>query len=289
MSSAVEQWPGSDRRLPYGPISLWDMINCHIASLCSLSSQLMLYQIVLGERPANSDGPHDPADKGLLQNVLGWLQVANAVADDFELEAVRDRVSVIKKRISKKKLTNADISTEMRVLLETVAAGLKGQLVYRYPSEKGIILFNWKEDWAAVAGSFPSAEKAILAGVDLWALGHSTASVFQFMRVLEHGLRALAKDVGKTFDIQNWQNIIAEIESEIRSLREMLPRGSEKNDRLQFLSEAAKEFFYFKDGWRNYVSHNKATYDEREARSVLEHVKSFMTVLSSRLNEQDHA
>jgi hypothetical protein len=261
------------------------MINCHISALSHLSSQLKLYQIILGERRFNSDGPHDPASKELLQNVRGWLKITNTVADEFELGAVRDRVSVIEKRISKQKLTNADISTEMRILLETIDAGLKGQLVYRYPREKGIVLLNWKEDWATVVDSFPSTEKDVLAGVDLWALGHSTASVFQFMRVLEHGLRALAKDVGKTFDVQNWQNIIDQIESEIRSLGKTLPSGLAKSDRLQFLSEAAKEFSYFKDGWRNYVSHNRAAYDEQQARNVLEHVKSFMTVLSSRLNE----
>jgi hypothetical protein len=105
------------------------------------------------------------------------------------------------------------------------------------------------------------------------------------MRVLEHGLRALAKDVGKSFDVQNWQNIIDQIESEIRNIGKSLPSGMAKNERLQFLSEAAKEFAYFKDGWRNYVSHNRGTYDEHQARSVMEHVRSFMTTLSSRLSE----
>lgn len=105
------------------------------------------------------------------------------------------------------------------------------------------------------------------------------------MRVLEHGLRALAADVGKTFSVQNWQNIIDQIESEIRQMGKTLPAGPEKSDRLQFLSEAAKEFVYFKDGWRNYVSHNRAVYDEHLARSALEHVRSFMTVLAGRLAE----
>jgi predicted outer membrane protein len=105
------------------------------------------------------------------------------------------------------------------------------------------------------------------------------------MRVLEHGLRALAKDVGRNFDVQNWQNIIDEIESEIRHLSKSLPRGIQKNERIQFLSEAAKEFMYFKDGWRNHVSHGRGDYDEHQARSIMEHVRSFMTVLSAQLSE----
>jgi hypothetical protein len=173
----------------------------------------------------------------------------------------------------------------MRVLRETIDSGLKWQYIYRYPQDKSRILTKWKDDWAAVLASFPSASHDIIAGVDCWALHHSTASVFHFMRVLEHGLRALAADVGKNFDVQNWQNIIDQIESEVRNLGKTLPRGLAKSERLQFLSQAAKEFSYFKDGWRNYVSHNRASYDEHQAHSVMEHVKSFMTTLSSKLSE----
>jgi hypothetical protein len=54
---------------------------------------------------------------------------------------------------------------------------------------------------------------------------------------------------------------------------------------MQFLSEAAKEFFYFKDGWRNYVAHGRAAYDEHQALGVLEHTRSFMNHLATRLSE----
>ena len=173
----------------------------------------------------------------------------------------------------------------MRVLRETINSSLKNQYIYRYPNDRAAVLQAWNAEWAAAIKSFPSAENDIKAGVDLWALQHNTACAFHFMRVLEHGLRALANDVGKSFDVQNWQNIIEEIEAEIRQLGKNLPRGSEKNERLRFLSEAAKEFVYFKDGWRNYVSHNRANYDQYQARGILEHVKAFMTTLSSKLAE----
>lgn len=287
MSSAIGEKPASGNHLSYGLMSLWDMINCHVSTLCSLGAQLRLYQVVLGDRPANSDSPHDLASDGLLESVRGWLKITKSVADEFELDAVRDRIGVIEKNFSKRQPTNADISIEMRVLLETVDCGLKNQLVYRYPREKAHILFNWKDEWAAVVAKFPSSADDIRAGVDLWALGHATASVFQFMRVLEHGLRALANDVGKRFDLQNWQNIIDEIETEVRQLGKTLPRGEAKNERLQFLSAAAKEFVYFKDGWRNYVSHNRGVYDEHQAHSVMQHVREFMLTLSTKLSEAD--
>ena len=105
------------------------------------------------------------------------------------------------------------------------------------------------------------------------------------MRILEYGLGALAKEVGRTYDRQTWHNIIEEIESEIATIRKQGTRTPEKRARLKFLSEAAKEFFYFKDGWRNFVSHNRSAYDENQALSTLEHVRSFMNHLATRLSE----
>ncbi|KGT80455.1 hypothetical protein MA20_07645 [Bradyrhizobium japonicum] len=177
------------------------------------------------------------------------------------------------------------LCVELRVLRETIDNGLKNQYLYRYPKDKARVLGNWRDDWATVTAAFPSTQKDILECVDLWAMDHPTASVFHAMRILEHGLRALANYVGRAFDIQNWQNIIDEIESEIRDRAKKLPRGQQKNETLQFLSVAAKEFTYFKDGWRNYVSHNKSDYDEHQAQTAFEHVRAFMIVLSSQLRE----
>ncbi len=139
-----------------------------------------------------------------------------------------------------------------------------------------------KDFWETVAARFEEATDDIANAMLCFGYEQNTACVFHLMRVLEYGLAAMAKEVGRTFDRQQWQNIIEEIESAIRDLRKS-PQTPEKAARLQFLSEAAKVFFYFKDGWRNYVSHNHAAYDENQARSIIEHVKTFMTVLAKKL------
>lgn len=157
------------------------------------------------------------------------------------------------------------------------------QFVYRYPKEKAGVLLKWKTNWQAVIDRFPLCAPDIRAAVDLWALQYDTASVFQFMRVLEVGLKELSEDLNVNFTVQTWHVVLNEIEKAIKSERETLPRGASKNERLQFLSEAAKEFAHFKDGWRNYVSHNKVDYDTHQARSVMEHVRVFMTTLALNL------
>lgn len=258
--------------------SLCDVINSSVLSLAALSGQLMLEQLL---REPHGD---ELVEQDEYETVNGWLKIALSVADDFDMNGVRNRVSLIKRQLGFG-ITQARLATEYRILRETLDFELKGHLIYRYPAEEAGVLKEWQNDWRSTLASFPSAEKDILAAVDLWALNHPTACVFHLMRILEHGIKVLAANLGKTFDVQNWQNILDEIESEIRNQSKTLPRGIAKSDRLKFLSEAAKEFHFFKDGWRNYVSHNRAIYDKHQARSVMDHVRSFMNVLSSQLEE----
>jgi len=145
--------------------------------------------------------------------------------------------------------------------------------------------YNKKDGFGSeVSNAFASAREDIIEAGNCYATDHYTACVFHLMRVLEHGLRAFAKDVGLPFDVQQWYDIINQIEKEIKKAQN-LPKSIEKSERLQFLSEAAKEFSYFKDGWRNYVSHGRSKYDGPQALSTLNHVKAFMIHLSTQLSE----
>ena len=276
---------------PYGLTRLIDLINCSLIGLVRLVSELTL-QDILGSQIERGivgllDDSNDVIDDETRSRLKGWIEkIGHAVAEEYEMQAARDRVERFSKLIAKSGATNRDVHYQIKALREAVDDGLRGQFLYRYPKAKADILVSWKQDWKTVIAFFPDTETDIKAGVDIWALGHHTASVFHMMRVLEYGLGALARNVGRVFDIQNWYNIINEIEAAIKEEDKSLPRGSEKNERLHFLSEAAKEFSYFKDGWRNYISHNKCTYDEHQARSVMEHTRHFMTILASNLSSE---
>lgn len=133
--------------------------------------------------------------------------------------------------------------------------------------------------------AFPSARGDIQEAGNCYAAGRYTASVFHAMRALEPALRAMADDLGAPCGVEVWHTIIESIESKIRDAAKSLPCGSDKSERLQFLSEAAKEFTYFKDGWRNYVAHGRSVYDAEQALSAINHVKAFMTSLARQLHE----
>lgn len=173
---------------------------------------------------------------------------------------------------------------EFDVLVEVVQDELSARQFMFVPPHKAEFYENDSILADRSRKAFPKAHQELMEGATCFALGRHTACVFHCMRALEHALRALAAEVGKAFEVQNWHNIIDQIEAEIRAVGDK-PKSVEKNAQIQFLSEAAAEFRYFKDGWRNHVSRNKVSYKEAQAQKIMEHVCDFIEALSTRLNE----
>ncbi len=174
---------------------------------------------------------------------------------------------------------------ELHILELALEAELHSNLFLFVPTQRSA---QYEKDDALTDPAklaFPRAAAELREAGNAYAVGLYTACVFHSMRALEHGLGALAEDVGKTFDVQMWQNIINEIGGAIVALGQTLPKGQAKSDRLRFLSEAAAEFTYFKDGWRNYVSHGKTPYGEQQALTVMSHTRDFLERLSTNLRE----
>jgi hypothetical protein len=136
----------------------------------------------------------------------------------------------------------------------------------------------------SVADTFPSTQADANDAGRCFAFEQNTASVFHSMRVLEKGLHAFAETLGITPKIpvvlQDWYNIIDQIETAIRK-QQSLPKSIYKNETLQFYSEAATQFRYFKDAWRNHAMHSRVKYEEADALRVLVHVKDFMQTLAA--------
>ena len=127
---------------------------------------------------------------------------------------------------------------------------------------------------AAVASSFSSAMyDAREAGI-CFATWRNTAAVFHCMRVAEKGLIALAGILNVPFKIpfepENWANIIEPIEKQIREQEQTLPKGPIKADTLKFYSQAATQFFYFKNAWRNHVAHARENYGDEQTSLILD-------------------
>lgn len=269
--------------IPYGLIRLYDMINFSfygvVMAVAGLDREEALLRMQLKKYP---DLMHEDVDEAYLKRITIMLNLIESAADDFQWCYVKNNINRLRHMLVSP-IKMYDLMSRLNVLRETIEDGLKFQKVYRYPDDKGAVFENWKQDWDLVLQAFPECKNDIVASVDLWALQHNTATVFHLMRVLEVGLGAFAQNVGVVYSTQNWYNLINEVEKAIRQEGNQ-QKSPEKEKRMQFLSEAAKEFSYFKDGWRNYVSHKKCVYDEHQAKSVMEHVRCFMITLAVNLD-----
>jgi hypothetical protein len=109
------------------------------------------------------------------------------------------------------------------------------------------------------------------------------------MRAAEIGVRVLGNELGVTFpdkpiELAEWQNILDQADSKIVAMKQ-LPRGTYKDEELNFYSQAAVQFRYFKDAWRVRVAHARDTYEELPATRVFNHTHEFFETLATRLKE----
>jgi hypothetical protein len=213
--------------------------------------------------------------KGNLDVVLEGIELIDLIAAPRFIRQILSRLS---------DMSYMRLHENIIQLREMIIGELKEVFLIFIPNERHIWLEKAKAEYNQILQSFPSALDDCQEAAFCYACGRYTAAVFHAMRILEYGLGALSKEVGLTFDVQQWYDIINQIEKKIKEAQNR-PKSLDKSDHLQFLSEAAKEFTYFKDGWRNYVSHGRSKYDGPQALSALNHVKTFMVHLATRLSE----
>ena len=142
-----------------------------------------------------------------------------------------------------------------------------------------------------VSEAFPSAKPDISEAGNCLATKCSTAAVFHLMRVAEFGLRALARDrrvvIPKKLPLAlaTWEDIIKQLENAEDAIRNY-PKTIAREAQYEFYHGAMMEFKRFKNKFRNVVMHNRDMYDDGEAMSAFNHVKSFMAILSSAISER---
>ena len=141
-----------------------------------------------------------------------------------------------------------------------------------------------------VYDNFPSTRQELKEAANCLAVDLPTAAVFHLMRISETGMRVLLEDrqitPKKPFDLQTWQELLNELETEIRKINDWPNTlGLAKTQAQEFYNNAKAELYGFKDAWRNHVMHNRKRYSFDEAKGVLDHVERFVRALAERISE----
>ncbi len=107
-----------------------------------------------------------------------------------------------------------------------------------------------------------------------------TSCVLNLTRVVEIGLKAIAKDLGITLDLdRGWEPTLRTIRDRIKEKKDEL------GDRKAFYDDVVGHLYAIKNAWRNPAIHGAARYDYDPARAIWNAVEGFMRKLATKLKE----
>ncbi len=130
-----------------------------------------------------------------------------------------------------------------------------------------------------VATKFPATSFDIEEAGKCLALDRATASVFHLVRVMELGLRALARGLGIPY-APSWESYLRQIETKISEKHGKKSRAWKRDE--HFYRDVAGDLQLVKIAWRNPTMHVGRKYTPEEAEDVFRAVKAFMQRLSSK-------
>jgi hypothetical protein len=219
----------------------------------------------------------------------------NFICQHLRLDHASKQVYQFSHDLAHRLSTPLTVSTAMENLLLTICKEAGEKLLVHIPSERAIYFNKDGEEGREnlfgddVFKNFESARPEIRDAGNCLAADLNTAAIFHLMRVVELGLRALAKKlkvkIGKTpVEYSTWETIIAEMERQIAKFKQ-LSKGKKKSETLEFYHGLIGEFNAFKDVWRNNIMHTRRSYNRHEAMVVFERVRSFMQRLASKVSE----
>lgn len=247
--------------------------------LCSLEKDV--------RRGINERGEQAPLTRMEAHNARQVFDLLGQACEPLQLKRVLERLEQEPlKSISAATffIVNLEkLNWHLREIRDAITKDLYERLFLYVPLEDAGY-YN-KDDLFGIKDKFGKANKEIKLAGNCYATGNHTACVFHLTRVLERGLWALAQEprLGITIQdpgIETWETLINRIESAITNLQQV-PKTGDKLKNLDLFSGAAIQFRYFKDHWRNPVSHLKADYDGPQALSALNKVRDFMQYLAN--------
>lgn len=274
-------WPREAE--PYELWSLLDMIHIFSAGdlagvLINLERAAAFTDLILNPPPAGA------TQEGLLRTSIPRYQatlgaLVESIAQLPVSLPVQLQVRRLLEHVADPRLLPdyASVAAQARQARQAVIDDLGQHLFLCVPAKDRA---QYEQEDPPFGNAFPGCVEDAKAAGRCLALSEWTACVFHSMRLIEHGLTKLAARFGVPFTTDSWHKIISGIEDGIDGMRNKPGLTAIDREEITRLSDAATQFRYFKDAWRNHAFHARASYDERGARAIYEHVRAFMDTLA---------
>ena len=174
------------------------------------------------------------------------------------------------------------LHNELEALQNRVFDELKRH--YYYPvTEAYAAVYASSDPWGAeVYNAFPSARLDIQNAGRCIVLGQATAGIFHLMRVMEVGLKVLARAAGVPY-APSWESYLSQIERKFKEKHaDKRPAWKRKEPLMR---ELCGDLAAVKLAWRNPTMHIVREYDLNEAEQVYAAVRTFLQRLASAYKE----
>lgn len=227
------------------------------------------------------------------KNLARMLEVLAAHFEYFGMNTHTERMRDLIQELRKADPSKRECAKQLTILLEMLPEELKKTAVFIVTENAYYLHHKHPHFGPEVAAAFPKAKNDIRQAHRCIAVEAPEGSIYYSMMVLERGLKALAKKLSVPFDGRStWGPIIDKIQLEITSrlaARSSPPPGTPSPTRaaaakekkfLEACQNAAIEFRFFKNIWRDHIAHGGGVYGDEEAERVLEHVRNFMRVMA---------
>jgi hypothetical protein len=208
------------------------------------------------------------------------LEAMRRECEAIGLDSTSGLISFIESELQRKDAayTHNDLLKDVETLGFSFTSELRKRFFFIIPDDKKKYFQKDNLFGVEVTKAFPSCDDNVRNAGSCYALEQWDACVFHLMTALGRGLDAMATKFGVPFQNATWHTVIEQIEAKVRRMDSSF--GADWKEQQKFYSQAASQFMFLKDAWRNYVMHGRDVYDEGKALSILTHVQVVMRSLA---------
>jgi hypothetical protein len=280
--------------------SLWDMLSFNAANFYDASIILRTFRIFVTSKDEDTKDARRAFDEN---SQMDKVAIGLCLDRAKELKRLLDQLGVTLGSMSVERLIKELENTwypptygTIRDIISDIESRVRDQLslvkVYTLDSRKAEFFEPGEPLLGLIVGlNFPGATyEAHQAGKCL-AIGCDTAAVFHMMRIMEIGLRSVARcleipDPTKAAE-RNWGAMLRDIKKDMESRSGQSPTKAWKNpDDKEFFESVYASIDAVRVAWRNTTMHVEIKYTPDEAEHILGAVKGFMKKLASRADEE---
>jgi hypothetical protein len=253
---------------------------------------------VLSAAPARPSAPSD----AFMETVERCLTETEGLCDDSGWKAASEQIGLIKIHLQSCRDAHtreshdwSSLGADLRNAIDLLLSAMWQAKCVMVLSEFSDYINNEAMLGEDVKKAFPSASDDLKEAGNCIAVDCGTAAVFHLMRAVEWGMRALCADLGVLtvprkkatipIEFSEWDKILDQVYPAVSAKIDALPPGTQKQELQEFYFPLLLDIRGFKDAFRNHVMHTRQTYSQKAADDVLDYVRRFFTLLSTKISE----